>query len=90
MDWRLVASTFALVFLAEMGDKTQLVAISLAATTGRPLSIAVGAIAGLAAGTVMAVGAGQLLPAILPTVWTRRLSGMVFLLTGLVLVFRRT
>jgi putative Ca2+/H+ antiporter (TMEM165/GDT1 family) len=49
MDWSLIASTFALVFLAEMGHKTQLAAISLAASTRRPVSIATGAIAALAA-----------------------------------------
>jgi len=89
MDWRLIVSTFALVFVAEMGDKTQLAAISLAATTRRPLSIAAGAIGALAAGTVLAVIVGQLLPEVLPAVWTRRLAGGIFLATGLVMLFRR-
>jgi len=88
MDWSLIASTFALVFLAEMGDKTQLAAISLAASTRRPASIATGAIAALAAGTVLAVIGGQLLPEVLPAVYVRRLAGAVFVVTGLLMLLR--
>jgi putative Ca2+/H+ antiporter (TMEM165/GDT1 family) len=62
MDWRLVASTFLMVLLAEFGDKTQLAALSLAASTRRPVAIAVGAIAALAVGTAIAVVVGQALP----------------------------
>src|SRR5262249_35072396 len=89
MDWSLVVSTFALVFVAEMGGKTQLAAISLAATTRRPFSIAAGAIGALAAGTVLAVLVGQLLPEVLPPAWTRRFAGGLFLATGLIMMFRR-
>ena len=88
MDWSLVLSTFALIFFAEMGDKTQLAAISLAASTRRPVSIAAGAIGALTAGTLLAVVGGQLLPDILPAAYIRRLAGLVFLVTGGLMLFR--
>jgi len=88
MDWSLVVSTFALIFVAEMGDKTQLAAISLAASTRRPVSIAAGAIGALTAGTLLAVVGGQVLPQILPAVYIRRLAGMIFLVTGFLMLFR--
>jgi putative Ca2+/H+ antiporter (TMEM165/GDT1 family) len=83
MDWSLVISTFTLILLAEMGDKTQLAALSLAATTRRPVAIATGAIGALCVGTIFAVVAGQVLPEIVPTVWIRRCAGVLFLLTGI-------
>src|SRR5262245_37977139 len=89
MEWDLVISTFMLVLLAEFGDKTQLAAMSLAASTRRPLAIATGAIGGLAVGTILAVLIGQALPQIMPALWIRRGAGVLFLVTGLLMVLGR-
>ena len=43
MDWKVLLSTFGVIFLAEMGDKTQLAAMTLAADTKRPVAVFVGA-----------------------------------------------
>ena len=86
MDWNLVASTFLLVLLAEFGDKTQLAAMSLAARTRRPYAIAAGAIGGLAVGTVLAVMVGQALPEFLPALWIRRGAGLMFIVTGVLML----
>ena len=48
MDWRALVTTFGLIFLAEMGDKTQLAAISLVGKTRAPWSVLLGASAALA------------------------------------------
>lgn len=42
MDYRVFVTTFATLFLAEMGDKTQLAAINLTASTKQPLSVFLG------------------------------------------------
>jgi putative Ca2+/H+ antiporter (TMEM165/GDT1 family) len=33
MDWKLLSSTFVLIFLAQLGDRTQLATLSLASGT---------------------------------------------------------
>ena len=54
MDWRVLFTTFGIIFLAEMGDKTQLVAMTMAAEKKRPWEVFLGASLALAA--VSAVG----------------------------------
>lgn len=36
MDWRILLTTFGVIFLAEMGDKTQLAAMTMAAESSDP------------------------------------------------------
>ena len=43
MDWRVLLATFGTIFLAEMGDKTQLAAMTMAAQTKRPWTVFAGA-----------------------------------------------
>lgn len=43
MDWKLVAATFGMVFLAELGDKTQLLVFNLAAQHRAPWAVVLGA-----------------------------------------------
>jgi len=59
MDWRAVGSTFALLFVAELGDKTQLAVITMAAKSDRPWSVFTGAVAALAVVTLLGVVGGQ-------------------------------
>src|SRR5262245_53069641 len=58
MDWKLAASTFGLVFLAELGDKTKLAALALSGKSGKPLPVFVGAGAALLPGTLLGVLVG--------------------------------
>ena len=37
MDWKVFLSTFALLFVAELGDKTQLAVISMTSKHGRQI-----------------------------------------------------
>ena len=42
MDFPLLLSTFLTVFLAELGDKTQLATVALSGTSSRPLAVFLG------------------------------------------------
>lgn len=82
MDWKLLGSTFALIFLAEIGDKTQLAILSLAASAESRLTVFVGAAAALAATTFIAVLVGEGVARVVPHLWLHRAAGALFLLLG--------
>lgn len=88
MDWKLFASTFAAIFLAEMGDKTQLATMSLSAGSSRWVVFAAAATA-LVATSAVAVIAGEAVARVVPAVWVKRGAGLLFIALGLLYLFGR-
>lgn len=88
MDWKVVAAAFATLFLAEMGDKTQLAAFTMAGSTGKPMSVFVGAAAALVVVTAIGVVAGGFVTRYVPEVWIRRAAGAAFVILGVVTLVR--
>ena len=86
MDWRVLLTTFGVIFLAEMGDKTQLAAMTMAAQTQRPWAVLIGA--SLALACVSAIGAlvGGTLGHYLPIVWIKRAAAVAFIVIGLLIL----
>ena len=82
MDWKLIATSFAAVFVAELGDKTQIAAFSLAAGGASRWAVFAGASLGLVAATALAVAAGDLVGRHLPPVWLQRGAGVLFVVIG--------
>jgi putative Ca2+/H+ antiporter (TMEM165/GDT1 family) len=82
MDWKLFASTFAAIFLAELGDKTQLATLTLASGGSRWVVFG-GAALALVASTAIAVLAGEAVSRVIPPIWIRRGAGALFLVLGL-------
>ncbi|WP_306370919.1 TMEM165/GDT1 family protein [Nocardiopsis sp. CC223A] len=69
------------VFVAEMGDKTQLVAMSLA-TRYRALTVVLGITAATAVVHIASVLIAEVLGASLPTDWITLVAGIAFLIFG--------
>lgn len=88
MDLRVFATTFATLFLAEMGDKTQLAAITMAASTKKPLSVFLGGAAALAAVTGLGVLFGEGIVRVVPELWLRRGAGALFVVMGVSMLVR--
>jgi putative Ca2+/H+ antiporter (TMEM165/GDT1 family) len=82
MHWRTFASTFALVFLAELGDKTQLATLSLAASGRSRVLVFLAAASALVATSAIAVLVGEGLVRLVPEAWIRRVAGIGFLVMG--------
>ena len=86
MDWRVMLTTFGVIFLAEMGDKTQIAAIVLAAETKKPWTVLIGALLALCVGSVAGVLVGTAFSHYLPTEWLKRVAALVFILLGVLIL----
>ena len=89
MDWKLFFSTFAAIFLAEIGDKTQLATMSLAAGKASRLSVFAGSACALVATSAIAVLLGDVIARVIPPVWVKRAAGALFLVIGVFFLFER-
>jgi putative Ca2+/H+ antiporter (TMEM165/GDT1 family) len=82
MDWKIFAATFVSIFLAEMGDKTQLATMTLAAGSSR-WSVFAGSALALVATSLVAVLVGEALTRVVSPVWLKRGAGVLFVAMGL-------
>ena len=82
MDLKSLATAFGVVFLAEIGDKTSLAVITMSASSKSPLSIFLGASAGLVAVTGLGALAGKALGAAVPVELLHRIAGGLFVVMG--------
>ena len=87
MTWKIFVSTFLAFLLAEFGDKTQLVAISMTAKTQRPLLVFCGAVLGLAVVTAIGVVFGQFLTKVVPEGYVHKGAAFLFIIIGLAMFF---
>ena len=79
-------TTFVTVFLAEMGDKTQLTTITLSSTTNKPLAVFIGSSIALILATLLGALAGGSIANLIPAYILKLLSGIVFLIIGINLI----
>jgi putative Ca2+/H+ antiporter (TMEM165/GDT1 family) len=86
MDWRVMLTTFGVVFLAEMGDKTQLAAMTMAAQSRRPWSVLFGASLALVCVSALGVAVGGLLGEYLPLVWIKGTAALAFIVIGVLML----
>jgi len=78
-------TTLALFFVMEMGDKTQLATVALAAGLPEPRLVFAGATLGLIAANLPALWLGHRYASRIPRRLLNRLSGALFVLIGIVL-----
>ncbi|MDR1521089.1 MAG: TMEM165/GDT1 family protein [Planctomycetota bacterium] len=89
--WKLFGGTFVLVFLAELGDKTQLAALAKTAESpddpAAKWAVFLGATLALGASTLIAVFLGQALRATIPDErYIKLASGGLFLFFGIMIL----
>jgi putative Ca2+/H+ antiporter (TMEM165/GDT1 family) len=82
LKWSAFWTTFSLLIIAEMGDKTQLAAITLAAQTRSPVSVFLGAALALTLVSLIGVALGTLLGQYLPEKLLHRVAAVAFIIIG--------
>ncbi|MCD6288983.1 MAG: TMEM165/GDT1 family protein [Anaerolineae bacterium] len=87
MNWGSFLSTFGLVFVAELGDKTQLAVITQTCRYRRPFPVFVGGASSLVLVTALGVVGGQVLRTFVPQDVIRIVAALAFVVMG-VLIWR--
>ncbi len=82
-----LAALFTLVFLAEMGDKTQFTLIALASKYSDPLGVLTGATLAFAAVNGLSALVGEKISDRMPTRTIRIVSAIIFTLSGILTLF---
>lgn len=86
MNLKILLASFCLVFLAELGDKTQLTALAFSTSSRSPWSVFVGTSLALICTTALAVVCGELLTRWVPERVLHLVSAVMFVLVGLILL----
>jgi putative Ca2+/H+ antiporter (TMEM165/GDT1 family) len=86
MDWRVMLTTFGIIFLAEMGDKTQLAAMTMAAQTKRPWAVFLGSALALTAVSAIGVLVGGFVSQYVPLIWIKRAAAVAFIVIGVLIL----
>jgi putative Ca2+/H+ antiporter (TMEM165/GDT1 family) len=86
MDLRVLLTTFGIIFLAEMGDKTQLAAMTMAAQTKRPWAVFIGASLALASVSALGVVVGSVIGDYVSLIWVKRVAACAFIVIGILML----
>lgn len=81
-------TAFGTVFLAELGDKTQLATLALATQPGSKMIVFAGAALALVCTTALGVLAADILNRYVSPVWVHRGAGVMFLVLGALMLIK--
>jgi Ca2+/H+ antiporter, TMEM165/GDT1 family len=87
MDWKIFTAAFTAIFFAELADKTQLVGITMAAKTGKPITVLVGSVCAYIVVTVISVIIGTILAKFIKPEILRSVAAVLFVILGVLMFF---
>ena len=82
MDFKTLFTTFSMIFLAELGDKTQLATLVFAAESKSKLAVFFGSASALLLTSLLAVIFGSAASRLIPTHYVKIGAGVLFILLG--------
>jgi len=89
MDWHLLGLSFVMVFISELGDKSQLAAIALSGSSKSLKAIFLGTSAALLLASFLGVLLGEGISQLLPMAWVKGIAAAGFAVMGLKLLLGR-
>ena len=82
----LLLSTFLTVFIAELGDKTQLATLTISGTSNKPLAVFLGSSSALVFASLLGALAGGSISNFLPEVFLKSIASVTFMIIGIKLL----
>ena len=82
----LLLSTFLTVFIAELGDKTQLATLTISGTSNKPLAVFLGSSSALVFASLLGALTGGSISSFLPEVFLKSIASLTFLVIGIKLL----
>ncbi|HEV2374132.1 MAG TPA: TMEM165/GDT1 family protein [Streptosporangiaceae bacterium] len=82
--WRVAATSFAVVFLAEFGDLTQILTAGLAARYHNPVAVGIGAVLATCSVAALAIMGGRSLLRFVSITWVTRLAAAAMLVLAVI------
>jgi putative Ca2+/H+ antiporter (TMEM165/GDT1 family) len=89
MSWTLFGSTFLAIFIAELGDKTQIATFAIAGGSTSRWTVFAGSALALVATSAIAVLAGAWIGKYVPAIWLKRGAGITFLIMGVLFLLAK-
>ncbi|MDH5677097.1 MAG: TMEM165/GDT1 family protein [Nitrospinota bacterium] len=88
MEYKVIGSVFTMIFLAELGDKTQLATFACAAYERSKLSVFIGSSLALVLASLIATLLGGFLAQHVPQSYISRGAGVLFIIMGAVYIYK--
>ena len=83
----LLISSFVTIFIAELGDKTQLATLTLSGTSKKPLAVFLGSATALILASLVGVLAGGSISTFIPEIYLKLVASITYLFIGTKLIF---
>ena len=87
VDFKVMFTTFGMIFLAELGDKTQLATLSFAAESKSLVAVFIGSAGALILTSLIAVVLGSGLARVIPADYIKIGAGVLFVVLGVWMIF---
>ena len=83
MILNLLLSTFITIFVAELGDKTQLATLTMSGTSNKPLAVFLGSSTALIFASLIGALAGGSISNLLPEIILKSIASFTFFIIGI-------